>query len=327
MEQYLQLQADRANGDRRIRAIYERVGISYRHTVVDGSYYTQERRTQARNERYLAEALPLGEAAIQRCLEAAGYAPDAVDDFFVVSCTGIAAPGLDLRLAGRMGMRPDLRRTCVLGMGCYAAFPGLLRAREAAAAQPGRLALMLAIELCSLHLQMGDSMENVIASALFADGAAAALVSDRVSAAGPCLLDSATHCDYQAFDDMTFELTDHGFQMRLSAYVPDLLAAKVEDFVDSLLLHNGLRRADVRFWGVHPGSSKILDHIQARLKLTDTQIDYSRAVLRDYGNMSSPTILFVLDEIQRSGRPSPGDYGVLLAFGPGLTMEGMLIQW
>ena len=140
-------------------------------------------------------------------------------------------------------------------------------------------------------------------------------------------MDSATHCDYTTLDHMAFHVTDHGFQMRLSAYVPDVLAANVEAFVDPLLARNGLSREQVRFWGVHPGGSKILDYLQQRLDLSEAQMSYSRAVLRDYGNMSSPTILFVLDQIQRCGQPAPGDYAVLMAFGPGLTMESALVRW
>jgi predicted naringenin-chalcone synthase len=126
---------------------------------------------------------------------------------------------------------------------------------------------------------------------------------------------------------MAFHVTDHGFQMRLSAYVPDVLAANIEAFIDPLLERNGLVRRDVRFWGIHPGGSKILDYLQTRLELTDAHLDHSRAVLREYGNMSSPTILFVLDRIQRRGAPQAGDHGVLMAFGPGLTMESALVRW
>jgi len=143
----------------------------------------------------------------------------------------------------------------------------------------------------------------------------------------PRLLDAATFSDYTTFDHMAFHVTDHGFQMRLSAYVPDVLAANVEAFLAPLLARNGLDRAAIRFWGIHPGGSKILDYLQSQLKLSDADLTYSRAVLRDYGNMSSPTILFVLDQIQRCGQPQPGDYGVLMAFGPGLTMESALVQW
>jgi alkylresorcinol/alkylpyrone synthase len=311
--------------------IFERAGVECRAMVADEAFYQTERLTGERNERYMLEAMPLGATTIQRCLTQAGYGPQDIDDFIVVSCTGVDIPGLDLRLAGQLKMRADVRRTCILGMGCYAAFPGLLRAREAVTSQPGRLALVLALELCSLHLQPDNTVENIVVSALFGDGAAAVLIGQprdgQLSRPSPRLVDATTHCDYTTLDQMAFHLTDHGFQMRLSAYVPELLAAKIEDFVDGLLERNNLKRADVRFWGIHPGGSKILDYLQSRLNLTDADLCFSRKVLREHGNMSSPTILFVLEEIQCLGQPQPGDYAVLLAFGPGLTMEAALLQW
>lgn len=315
--------------DPRARSIFEKAGVDHRHAVVDINYFRQERTMQERNQCYMPEALALGEKTIRRCLDGSGYTVEDVDDLVVVSCTGIDTPGLDLHLAGRLGLRHDLRRNTILGMGCYAAFPGLVRARDAVNTQPDRLALVLAVELCSLHLQIDDSLENMVSSALFADGAAAVLIGTPNGPAphGPHLLDSQTYCEYNTLEHMAFHLTDHGFQMRLSAYVPELLAADIEKFVDQLLLRNGVTRDDIRFWGVHPGGRKIMDHIQARLELSDEDLQYSRAVLRDYGNMSSPTVLFVLDQIQRQGRPQPGEYGVIMAFGPGLTMESMLVQW
>jgi predicted naringenin-chalcone synthase len=326
-EQFSSLQLGR---DRLARAIFGYTGVGYRHAVVDSTYYSENHGTQARNERYMQEAIPLGAATIQCCLDDASLDVKDIDDFIVVSCTGFNIPGLDLHLAGCLGMRPDLRRTCVLGMGCYGAFPGLLRAREAVASQPERLALVLALELCSLHLQMDNTTENLVSSALFADGSAAALIGCPSYPNGdalPVLLDAATYCDYSTFEHMSFSLTDQGFRMYLSSYVPDLLAANVERFVDQLLEKNRLQRQDVRFWGIHPGSLKILDHVQGRLGLSEDQMEFSRAVLYEYGNMSSPTILFVLDRIQRCGAPVSGDYGMLLAFGPGLTMESLLVQW
>ncbi len=308
--------------------IFDHAGIGSRYLVVDGTYYDQERTTQERNELYMAAAADLGAQAIENCLIAAGMEAKEIDDFIVVSCTGLDIPGLDLRLAGRMGMSPWLQRTCVLGMGCYGAFPGLLRASEAVKTRAGRTALVLAVEVCSLHFQPGDtSVENVVSSALFADGAAAALVRGEARPGGPVLVDAATYCDYQTFDHMAFHLTDHGFRMSLSAYVPKLLAANVEGFVDTLLARNGLARDGVRHWGIHPGSSKILDYVQDRLGLSAGQLAPSRKVLHEYGNMSSATILFVLDEIQRERRPRPGEYAVLMSFGPGLTMESALLRW
>lgn len=325
LDRFLGYLGENNRRSRAIGAIFERAGVDYRYTVVDESFYADEKSTEARNDRYMAEAVPLGESLLRRGLETAGVRPEDVDDLIVVSCTGFAIPGLDLLLAGRLGMRPDLRRTCVLGMGCYGAFPGLLRATEAAAARPGRLALVMSLELCSLHLQRNTSAESVVSSALFSDGAAMALVGTGGS--GPRIVDMATHCDYQTLEHMSFSLTDQGFRMYLSSYVPELLAAKVDAFVDRLLATNGLTRAGVRFWGIHPGSTKIVDYVQERLGLTDAQVSHSHAVLSAYGNMSSATILFVLDRIQQCEQPAPGDYGVLMAFGPGLTMEGALLQW
>jgi alkylresorcinol/alkylpyrone synthase len=316
--------------DRLARSIFGYTGVGFRHAIVDGSYYYENHGTEARNELYMQEAVPLGVSTVEQCLDNAGLTPDMVDDLIVVSCTGFSIPGIDLHIAGRLGMRHNLRRTCILGMGCYGAFPGLQRAREAVVAQPGRLAMMLAVELCSLHLQFENTTENFISSALFADGASAVLVGDGSRSDewhGPYLVDSLTHCDYSTFEHMSFSLTDHGFRMYLSSYVPDLLAAHVEQSVDTLLERNHLRRGDVRFWGIHPGSQKILDYVQERLSIRDEQMEHSRAVLYEYGNMSSPTILFVLDRIHRCANPAAGDYGVLLAFGPGLTMESALVRW
>ena len=306
--------------------IFARTGITTRHLAVEASFYDQPRSTLERNQRYLSEALELGQKAVQRCLDQAGITPQDVDDFIVVSCTGIDTPGLDLRLAGSMGMRSDLTRSTILGMGCYAAFPGLARARQAASST--RRSLLLAVEICSLHFQtQDDSTENVVSSALFADGAAAALVQPGEGLPGPKIIDAATYCDYQTFDHMTFQLTDQGFRMSLSAYVPELLAAQVETFVDRLLAHNDLDRSQIQHWGVHPGSLKILQHVEEQLALPEEALSCSREVLNQYGNMSSPTILFVLEKIQQKTRPAPGDYGVIMALGPGLTMESALLQW
>ncbi len=325
----------RLGGERRreraIRLIFERAGVKSRYSVVDHRFYAEDHTTQTRNDRYMQEAVPLGEETIRRGLDAAGVSPQEIDDLIVVSCTGISVPGLDLHLAARLGMRHDLRRTGVLGMGCYGAFPGMLRARDAVTSNPERLALVLALELCSLHLQLNDTAENVVSSALFSDGASMALIGGdtrrKANIASPRIIDAQTYCDYTTLEHMTFSLTDHGFRMYLSSYVPDLLATQIEGFIDTLLRRNDLKRDSVRFWGIHPGSAKIVDYVQQRLGLADAQVEHSHAVLGEYGNMSSATILFVLDRIQTCGQPSPGDYGVLMAFGPGLTMEGMLVRW
>ena len=315
---------------RAMRTVFERAGVGWRHFVTDDQFFLEERSTAVRNDLYMRAAVPLGEATIRRGLESAGLVPTDIDDLIIVSCTGFSTPGLDLHLAARLGMRPDLRRTCILSMGCYGAFPGLLRARQAVMSEPEqeRRALVLALELCSVHMQFDDSTENVVTSALFGDGAGMAVIgAPGGEGQYPRLVHSATRCDYTTFEHMSFNISDTGFRMYLSSYVPELLGAQIGPFIDDLLAGAALTRADVTHWGIHPGGVPIIDHVQRSLGLTDQQVDVSHHILNEFGNMSSATILFVLDYIQRCSKPQPHEYGVLMAFGPGLTMEALLLQW
>jgi predicted naringenin-chalcone synthase len=334
---YTKLLAPFLGSNRRARTIFRHACVGYRHFSVEETYYSSERTTAERNERYLEAALAIGEKAIRNCLDNSGLSAQTVDDFIIVSCTGIDTPGLDLHLAQRLNMRSDLKRATILGMGCYAALPGLLRATEAA--HDGRRALLLAVEICSLHFQPHDSStESVVSAAIFADGAAAVLIGPGAEAQRPGhnghpgtlwpkLIDFETLCDYTTFDQMGFHLTDHGFQMKLGMAVPDVLSEKVRSFVERLLRRHGLSHTDIDAWAIHPGGRKILDYAQEQLELPPQALDASRSVLHDYGNMSSPTVLFVLERLQRHRQPQRGQYGVLMAFGPGLTLEAALVQW
>jgi predicted naringenin-chalcone synthase len=313
--------------ERAIRAVMNHSGVACRYSIVEAEFFESPKSTQQRNERYMAAALPLGAQVIRAGLETAGIRPEQIDTLITVSCTGFNVPGLDLLLARELGMSHHLNRACIFGMGCYGAFPGIKRALESVKAG-SQLALVLCLELCTPHLQFDDATESVVSTSLFADGAGMMLIGgDSTSQNGPTLIDSETFCDYQTLDHMSFTLTDEGFRMYLSSYVPDLLAANVREFADRLLERNGLRCEDVRFWAIHPGSKRIVEDIQEKLDLSNEQVSYSLETLHDYGNMSSATVLFVLDRIMQSGQPQPGDYGVMMAFGPGLTMESMLLRW
>jgi alkylresorcinol/alkylpyrone synthase len=325
-EIYDRLVVPRIGPNRLVRAAFMGAQIESRHSVLaDAEFYEQEQSTEARNRAYMQQARPLGAEAIRRCLDDAGHTAQEVDELIIVSCTGLDTPGLDLLLAADLGMRHDLRRTSILTMGCYAALPGLARAADAVRARPGSRALVLCLEICTLHFREDRDVDNLISMALFADGAAAALVGDGMGA--PRLLRQCTFSNYQTLEHMAWHLTDHGFKMRLSAEVPDVLREHAGHVVAQLLGPSGLARQDIRFWDIHPGGARILDCLQAELGLEDGDLWFSREVLRRYGNMSSPTVLFVLEEIRRHGDPRPGDYGVLMAFGPGLTMESCLVQW
>ncbi|MCL6431539.1 MAG: type III polyketide synthase [Anaerolineae bacterium] len=324
---YEQFIEPRLGPNRLARAAFMSAQIDYRHSVFgDGSFYDRRRTFAERNEAYMRHARPLAAEAISRCLEDASLAPGDIDDLIVVSCTGFDTPGLDLLLAADLGMRHDLRRTFIGAMGCYAAFPGLYRAASAVRASPETRALVLCIELGTLHFQDDPGTDNLLAMALFGDGAAAVLL-DGEAAPGPYLIDQRTFSDYQTLHHMAWHVGDGGFRLTLSSYVPNVLRAQAAMLVDALLAPHGLRRSDVRFWGIHPGGTLILDYLERALDLEAEALRFSRRVLREYGNLSSATVLFVLDEMRRSGEPRPGDLAVLMAFGPGLTFESCLLRW
>ncbi len=315
------------------REIFENSRIEKRHSVVDLDFYRRERSIEERNRLYVDGALRLGEEAIVSCLREIGAKPRDLDDFIVVSCTGYSNPGLEILLAKRLGMRENIRRTAIGGMGCYAAFPGMARGYESLVVRPESRVLLLSVEICSVTLQKGSATENVVASALFGDGAAALILGNgdpsepNLSPRFPRLIDFETRTAYQTIDEMGFFITATGFAIQLSARVPVFIRQNVAGVVDRLMARNGLQPKDVTFWIIHPGGAKILDYVQEMMNLSDLEMRFSREILSEYGNMSSPTVMFILNRIIRQGDPRPGDYGLMMGFGPGLTIESCLVQW
>ncbi|MEO0560599.1 MAG: 3-oxoacyl-[acyl-carrier-protein] synthase III C-terminal domain-containing protein [Chloroflexota bacterium] len=310
-----------------IRTIFDKAGVQQRHVARPVPWFLENRTTEDRNNAYVETAVPLGEHLLTAGLTDAGYTVEDVDEFYTVSCTGITTPGLDLLLAGKLGMRGNVRRTGIIGMGCYGSFPALRRAYDAVHARPDENALVYSVELCSLHMQHNATSENVVSTALFADGAGMALIGAGHGPGLPSLLGFRAHSDYTTIDQMAFHLTDHGFRMVLSSYVPNVLRSHAVDFVDGFLADHDLTRDDVRHWGIHPGSTKIVDYIAAELGLADADVAVSHEILAENGNMSSATILFVLERICEQRQPAPGEVGMLMAFGPGLTIEAALLRW
>jgi predicted naringenin-chalcone synthase len=296
-------------------------GVVTRHGTVnpmleDVSGWSTERRMR----RYLTEALPLGKAAVSDALAAAGLPAAEIGLFLVCSCTGYVTPGLDILLARDLGMATDAQRLFIGHMGCYAALPGLAAAGDFVRAR-GRCAVLLCLELTSLHVQPPTAdPEQIIAHALFSDAAAAAVI--RPAGRGYGLIDVAARTDAATAEYMTWDVTDQGFRMGLSHRVPDVLDNHVAPLVDELLGRHGLGRTDVDGWAVHPGGPRILDVIQKRLGLTDADLAASRGVLAGHGNCSSPTVLMVLQAL----RPAAPRRVVALAFGPGLTLYAALLE-
>ncbi|WP_433298765.1 type III polyketide synthase [Actinoplanes sp. CA-030573] len=319
--------ANRYSGARRTLAqrIFANSGVTTRQAAVsplleDVSDWSTERRMR----RFQVEAVPLGKEAVERALADAGVTADEIGLFAVCSCTGYATPGLDILLARDLGMAPEVRRLFVGHMGCYAALPGLGTAADFVVAQ-GRPALLLCAELTSLHLQPAGGqadVQQIVSHALFSDAAAAVVLTP--GSPGYAVREVAAITDSTTADHMTWEVTDLGFRMGLSPRVPDVLALHVRKMVVDLLARNGLRIGDVDGWAVHPGGPKILDVVQERLGVDDTALTASRDVLSAYGNCSSPTVLLVLDALRR--RAAPPERVVMLAFGPGLTLYGTLLE-
>jgi predicted naringenin-chalcone synthase len=250
-----------------------------------------------------------------------------------VSCTGFFAPGPDQLLVDRLGLDPQVERFHLGFMGCHAAFPALRAARAFCAARPDAVVLVACVELCSLHLQPPTDHDRILAASLFADGAAAAVVTAAPPRPGRAALRlDALHTELigSGSEDMTWTIGDAGFEMVLSSYVPRLLGERIEKVVapvfDADPALAGRPFAEVPRWAVHPGGRSILDKVQQALALRDDQLVPSRDVLRRHGNMSSATVLFVLRDIL-TGAPSeePDERVCALAFGPGLTVETALL--
>jgi predicted naringenin-chalcone synthase len=308
------------------RRLFRGVGVQQRHLAVNPLVEDVSRwSTGERMRRYVAEALPLGKEAVGAALADANLAAEDVGLFAVASCTGYATPGVDIRTAAALGMGDDVQRLVVGHMGCYAAVPALGAVGDFAAAR-GRPAVLLCLELTSLHVQPpNDDLGQVVGHALFGD-AAAALVVEPAPGPGWELVDVAALTDPGTADHMTWDVTDHGFRMELSPDVPRVLARHVASAVARLLGRHGLRTADVDAWAVHPGGPRILDTVVEHLDLPSDALDASRRVLAERGNCSSPTVLLVLDALRAAGRPAAGGYAVMMAFGPGLTLYAALLR-
>ena len=330
-----------------IRALHRRAGVGHRHAVIlDGeqpSFYAPSRgeddhgpTTRERMERFEREAANLAEVAIRAALAKAVVMPAAIAHLITVSCTGFSSPGFDIEVARRLGMRATVARTHVGFMGCHGMMNALRVAHAACAADPTATVLACAVELCSLHQQVSADPGQIVANALFADGAAAivgraATEGDAgvprdgdgaVAAAAPRLLASHSAIIPDTADLMTWRIGNSGFQMHLDARVPSAIAHELRPALCAFLDARGLGLRDIGSWAVHPGGPRILQAVSESLELQPADLAASRDILARFGNMSSPTILFILDALMRSGAKLPC---MMLAFGPGLTVEAALV--
>ncbi|MEO0469774.1 MAG: type III polyketide synthase [Bacteroidota bacterium] len=275
---------------------------------------------------YEAEALPLA----LRAIRATGGSKAQIDQtthLITVSCTGMYAPGLDIELVEHLGLSPSVQRTAINFMGCYAAFVAIKMADQICRANAKAKVLVVCVELCTLHFQKEKSDDCLLANALFGDGAAALLVSNQQTE-GVNLSLQQFHNDlaFQGKQEMAWQIGDFGFDMRLSAMVPEFIRAGIGKLSRNLLDHLNLNMSDIDFFAIHPGGKKILGVIEAALDLSQADNEPAYTVLQKHGNMSSPTVLFVLAKIMQQLSHADNHKNILsFAFGPGLTLESMLL--
>jgi predicted naringenin-chalcone synthase len=280
--------------------------------------------TGARMEFYVREALPLACRASLQALERSNVRSESITHIVTVSCTGFSAPGVDYGLIKQLGLPPTVQRTNVGFMGCHGAVNGLRVAQAYADAAPGTRVLLCAVELCSIHFHYQWNPKKLVANALFADGAAAVVGAPaaeshddawRVAATGSCLFPNTAYA-------MTWSIGDHGFDMHLSTRIPNLIAGALKPWLEEWLGQHGLSLAAVGSWAVHPGGPRVVNVVEECLGLGSGVLDVSREILAQCGNMSSPTVLFILDRLRQLRAPRPC---VVLGFGPGLVAEAALI--
>jgi predicted naringenin-chalcone synthase len=323
--------------ERLVHRVYSQSGIEKRYSVVkdfvlgapEGPFYEpvnhtlKSPSTKVRNDIYTEEAKKLFVCAAQKVLRGSAFEAKDITHVVTVSCTGFFAPGPDYYVVKSLGLPASTHRYHVGFMGCFAAFPALKMAQAFCEADPNAVVLVISLELCSLHLQRSVNIDTIVAASVFADGGAAAIVSSKTPT-GPALRADAfaTAITPTGEEDMAWTVGDTGFDIVLSTYVPDILESNISATVEPLLEQVSLNKSDVDHWAVHPGGRAILDKVRNGLALDEAHLSIPRAVLRDYGNMSSATILFVLKELLEQAHDNEKIYA--MAFGPGLTVESGL---
>src|SRR5215468_845802 len=314
----------------RLENLHRSTLVRGRHLVLPIEAYGRPMSFTEANDTFIASAIELGEHAIRDGLDRAALVPQDIDHLIFVSVTGVATPSIDARLVNRLGLRTDVKRTPIFGLGCVAGAAGIARAADYLRAFPNQLAVLLSVELCSLTLQREDlSIANIIASGLFGDGAAAVVLGggQRGPSRGPRVIATRSVFYPNTERIMGWDLVDGGFKVVLSAKVPQVVTENIRRDVDSFLAEHGLDRRAIAHWIAHTGGPKVLKAFEAALELPPSALDRSWRSLSETGNLSSASVLFVLADLLDAGAAKPGDYALLLAMGPGFCSELVLLQW
>ncbi|MCM2415747.1 3-oxoacyl-[acyl-carrier-protein] synthase III C-terminal domain-containing protein [Streptomyces sp. RKAG290] len=317
--------------DRRVLdRLHENARVRTRNMVLPLERYAELDGFGAANDVFIGAAVDMGADALRGALRTAGLRPTDVDLLMFTSVTGVAAPSVDARLVGRLGLRPDVKRLPVFGLGCVAGAAGVARLHDYLLGRPEDVAVLLSVELCSLTFQRQDaSTANLVATALFGDGAAAvvALGEGRASGAGPEVVATRSRMYPDTEHVMGWDIRSSGFKVLLDPAVPDVVRRYLADDVRDFLAEHGLKPKDVAHWVCHPGGPKVLEAVSEVLSLPDGALDVTWRSLAEVGNLSSSSVLHVLRDTLEQRRPEPGSPGLLLAMGPGFCCELVLLRW
>jgi alkylresorcinol/alkylpyrone synthase len=317
--------------ERRLEAmmsIVDNAQVHSRQMIFPLDYTIQSRSLEKTNQEYMQHAIELGRRAAEECLQRAKMTAQDIDMIVTVSCTGFMIPSLDAHLINLMGFRSDVRRMPFTELGCAAGAMALGRASDYLQSRVDGNVLIIAVELPSLTFQRKDiSQANLISSILFGDGAAAVIVSGKKSASGPRILVSETYTFPDSLGAMGFDLKDSGFHILLSKDVPEMIGEKIEGLVDGFLSRHGVTRDQIRGWILHPGGSRLLGNVEKALGLSKCDTQPSWDILGNVGNLSSATVLFILQEWMEKRPLKKGDIAMAAAFGPGFSAEFLLLQW
>ncbi len=329
LEALQQYWGDRITNPQLLRRLHRHVGVEGRFLALPKEQYPKLRSWGEFNDQWIRVAQELGEQAISGALDQAGLHARHLSAFFFVSVTGVCSPSIDALLINRMGLCKNIRRMPIFGLGCVAGAAGISRAADYVRAYPDQIAVVLAVELCSLTIQREDiSTANLISSALFGDGAAAVIVAGAdCGLPGPKILMTRSVFYPQTEEMMGWDISEKGFRIVLSPEVPTLVRTQLGHDVDDFLAARGLVRSDIGSWVLHTGGPKILEATVGALGLKNGALDVSWECLRRVGNLSSASVLVVLEEVMKNRRPAPGTLGLLAAMGPGFCSELVLLEW
>ncbi len=312
-----------------LERLLTRVGVDGRYLALPIEAYDDLTTWGKSNDAWIEVAEDLAEQSICRALTRAGLCEADLDAIFFVSVTGVASPSIDARLMNRMKLRTDIKRNPIFGLGCVAGAAGLARAADYVRAFPKQCAVLVSVELCSLTWQRKDlSVANLISSGLFGDGSAAVIVAGSGrNASGPQVLGTRSSFYRGTEHVMGWDISEEGFRIVLSTEVPEMVRKHLARDVDGFLADHNLARSDIDTWIMHTGGPKVLDATAESLDLPDGALDVSWQTLRRVGNLSSTSVLLVLEEFMNRRRPAIGSYSILAAMGPGFCSELVLLRW